>query len=69
MFLAVIEVVIASAILLSYRSILGYAFGKEKEVIDYVKEIIPLLSVTIIVDCLAPLFSGLHLFSLYFKIS
>ncbi|KAL8117963.1 protein DETOXIFICATION 14-like [Apium graveolens] len=57
-FLAVVEVVIASVIILSCRSILGYAFGEEKEVVDYVEEMIPLLSISIMVDCLAALFSG-----------
>lgn len=57
-FLAVIEVVIASTILFSCKSILGYAFGEEKEVVDYVEEMIPLLSLSIMIDCLAALFSG-----------
>ncbi|KAK1363634.1 Protein DETOXIFICATION [Heracleum sosnowskyi] len=57
-FLAVIEVVIASTILFSCKSILGYAFGEEKEVVDYVKEMTPLLSVSIMVECLAALFCG-----------
>ncbi|KAL8117965.1 hypothetical protein AgCh_015747 [Apium graveolens] len=42
-FLAVIETVIASTTLFSCRSILGYAFGDEKELVDYVKEMTPFL--------------------------
>ncbi|XP_074324660.1 protein DETOXIFICATION 14-like [Apium graveolens] len=57
-FLAVVEVVIASIILFSCRSILGYAFGEEKEVADYVEQMIPTLCLSIMVDCLATLFSG-----------
>uniref|UniRef100_A0A161ZQS2 Protein DETOXIFICATION n=1 Tax=Daucus carota subsp. sativus TaxID=79200 RepID=A0A161ZQS2_DAUCS len=57
-FLAVIEGVTASAILFSCRSVLGYAFGEEKELVDYVKDMVPLLSLSVLMDCLAALFSG-----------
>ncbi|WOH10283.1 hypothetical protein DCAR_0729750 [Daucus carota subsp. sativus] len=57
-FLAVIEVVCASTILFCCRSILGYAFSDEKEVVDYVKELAPILSLSIMADCLATMFSG-----------
>nr|XP_017217561.1 PREDICTED: protein DETOXIFICATION 14-like isoform X2 [Daucus carota subsp. sativus] len=40
------------------RSILGYAFSDEKEVVDYVKELAPILSLSIMADCLATMFSG-----------
>ena len=63
-FLAVIEVVCASTILFSCRSILGYAFSDEKEVVDYVKEIAPILSLSIMSDCFATMFSG-YVSSLY----
>ncbi|KAK1363637.1 Protein DETOXIFICATION [Heracleum sosnowskyi] len=57
-FLAAIEVAIASTILFSCRSILGYAFGEEKEVVNYVKEMTPLLSLSIMVDCFQAMFCG-----------
>ncbi|WOH10280.1 hypothetical protein DCAR_0729747 [Daucus carota subsp. sativus] len=57
-FLAVIAGVTASAILFSCRSILGYAFGEEKELVDYVKDMVPLLALSVMMDCLAALFSG-----------
>ncbi|KAK1363630.1 Protein DETOXIFICATION [Heracleum sosnowskyi] len=57
-FLAIVEVVIASTILFSCRSILGYAFGGEKEMVDYIKQMIPLISLSIMGDCLGALFSG-----------
>ncbi|XP_074322866.1 protein DETOXIFICATION 8-like [Apium graveolens] len=56
-FLAVIETVIASTTLFSCRSILGYAFGDEKELVDYVKEMTPFLCFTIMADSLANMFS------------
>lgn len=62
--LAVLEVLIASIILLCCRSILGYAFGEEKEVVDYVKDMTPLLCFSIIVDCLHAIFCGYYLSSL-----
>ncbi|XP_063936898.1 protein DETOXIFICATION 8 isoform X2 [Daucus carota subsp. sativus] len=40
------------------RSVLGYAFGEEKELVDYVKDMVPLLSLSVLMDCLAALFSG-----------
>ncbi|KAL1810075.1 hypothetical protein ACET3Z_027065 [Daucus carota] len=57
-FLAAIEVVIASTILFSCRSIVGYAFGEEKEIADYVREMTPLLSLCLMVDCFQAMFCG-----------
>ncbi|KAD1748758.1 hypothetical protein E3N88_42356 [Mikania micrantha] len=37
-----LEVIIASTILFGSRSVLGYAFGKEKELVAYVKDMTPL---------------------------
>lgn len=56
--LAAAEMIIASIILLGCRSILGYAFSDEKEVVDYVKEMTPLLCISIMVDCLQATFCG-----------
>ncbi|WOH10282.1 hypothetical protein DCAR_0729749 [Daucus carota subsp. sativus] len=55
-FLAVLEGAVASTILFSCRSVLGFAFGNVKEVVDYVKELTPLLSLSIMVDCFAAMF-------------
>ncbi|XP_063936899.1 protein DETOXIFICATION 3 isoform X3 [Daucus carota subsp. sativus] len=49
---------IPSAIMICCRSVLGYAFGEEKELVDYVKDMVPLLSLSVLMDCLAALFSG-----------
>ena len=43
MFITVMEAVIVSITLFSTRYILGYAYSNEKEVVDYVKEMVPLI--------------------------
>ncbi|KAI3500166.1 hypothetical protein L1887_35983 [Cichorium endivia] len=56
--LGVVEVIIATATLFSSRSILGYAFGNERELVDYVKDIVPLLCFTIFADTIQNVLSG-----------
>ncbi|KAL2531634.1 MATE efflux family protein [Abeliophyllum distichum] len=52
------QFITASAALYGCRYILGYAFSDEKEVVDYVEEITPLLSLSIIIDSLGAVLSG-----------
>ncbi|KAL2531623.1 MATE efflux family protein [Abeliophyllum distichum] len=56
--LSVAEFITASAALYGCRYILGYAFSDEKEVVDYVEEITPLLCLSIIIDSLGAVLSG-----------
>lgn len=56
--LAVAEYVVASIILFACRSILGYAFSNEKEVVDYVNRMTPLLCLSIIMDSTQAILSG-----------
>ncbi|KAL2457541.1 MATE efflux family protein [Forsythia ovata] len=56
--LSTVEFVMASTAIFIYRRILGYAFSDEKEVVIYVKEMTPLLSLSIIMDSLQAIFSG-----------
>ncbi|XVF31725.1 hypothetical protein REPUB_Repub17cG0017000 [Reevesia pubescens] len=58
MILGVMEAVIVSITLLCCRYVFGYVFSNEKEVIDYVGEMIPLISLSIIVDSLLAVLSG-----------
>ncbi|XP_075635778.1 protein DETOXIFICATION 12-like [Castanea sativa] len=58
LFLAVTETSIVSAILLASRSVFGYTFSNEKEVVDYVTTMAPLVSLSIILDSLQGVFSG-----------
>ncbi|KAK3036531.1 hypothetical protein RJ639_030972 [Escallonia herrerae] len=60
---AMVEVIIASTTLLCCRSVLGYAFDDEKEVVDYVKEITPPICLLLIMDSLQAVLSGYHLTS------
>ncbi|XP_075636246.1 protein DETOXIFICATION 12-like isoform X2 [Castanea sativa] len=58
LFLAVTETSIVSAILLASRSVFGYTFSNEKEVVDYVTTMAPLVSLSIILDSLQGVLSG-----------
>ncbi|CAK9151298.1 unnamed protein product [Ilex paraguariensis] len=58
MLLAVIETTIVSATLFASRHAFGYAFSNEKEVVDYVTAMAPLVCVNVIVDSIQGVFSG-----------
>lgn len=52
------EALIAITVLFCCKKVLGYAYSNEKEVVDYVSNMIPLLCFSIFSDSLAGLFSG-----------
>lgn len=56
--LGVAEFLIACVAIFICRDLVGYAFSGEKEVIDGVKEMVPFLCCSIIVDSLQSLLSG-----------
>lgn len=58
LFLAVVEVAIANAVVFSCRYILGSIFSNERSVIDYVKDMTPLLCMSLILDGLQTALSG-----------
>ncbi|KAG9449024.1 hypothetical protein H6P81_008989 [Aristolochia fimbriata] len=58
MILAVTETAIISSVVFGIRRILGYAFSNEKEVIDYVTSMVPLICISIIMDSLQGVLSG-----------
>ncbi|XP_058010144.1 protein DETOXIFICATION 8-like isoform X2 [Hevea brasiliensis] len=53
------EAVIASTSLFCTRYVFGYAFSNDKEVVDYVTEVAPLLCLSVIVDSLLAVLSGI----------
>ncbi|XVE84899.1 hypothetical protein DITRI_Ditri17bG0048600 [Diplodiscus trichospermus] len=57
--IAVLESVTVSAILFSSRHVFGYVFSNDKEVVDYVTNMAPLLSVSVILDSLQVVLSGI----------
>ncbi|XVF84476.1 hypothetical protein PTKIN_Ptkin17bG0039900 [Pterospermum kingtungense] len=57
--IAVIESITVSATLFSCRHVFGYVFSNEKEVVDYVANMAPLLSVSVILDSLQVVLSGI----------
>ncbi|XP_015899776.2 protein DETOXIFICATION 12-like isoform X2 [Ziziphus jujuba] len=58
MLLAVVEIVIVSSTLFICRHVLGYAFSNERKVVDHVGDMGPLISLSIIMDGLQAVLSG-----------
>lgn len=65
LFVAVLESVTVSAIVFSSRHVFGYVFSNDKEVVDYVANMAPLLSVSVILDSLQVVLSGSSFFSIF----
>lgn len=57
--MSLVEVVTASLILFFCRHIFGYAFSSEKRVVDYVGELAPLMCLSIIMEGLQAVLSGI----------
>ncbi|KAE8648802.1 protein DETOXIFICATION 10 [Cucumis sativus] len=57
-FLAVVEIIIVSMVLFALRHVFGYAFSNEKEVVDYVAAMAPLVCLSIIFDAIQGAISG-----------
>lgn len=58
MILAVTETLILSATLFASRRVFGYTFSNEKEVVDYVTAMAPLVCLSVIMDSLQGVLSG-----------
>lgn len=58
MALAVVETTIVSSTVFASRNVFGYIFTNEKEVVDYVTKMAPLLCLNIIMDSLQGTLSG-----------
>ncbi|GFZ15946.1 MATE efflux family protein [Actinidia rufa] len=58
MFLAITETTIVSATLFACRRVFGYTFSNEKEVVDYVTAMAPLVCLSVIMDSLQGVLSG-----------
>ncbi|KAL7141655.1 hypothetical protein ABFS83_08G068400 [Erythranthe nasuta] len=56
--LSIAELLLASILVVICGPILGYVFSQEKEVVEYVKQMAPFLSVSIIMDGLQAVLSG-----------
>lgn len=57
-FMAVTETIIVSATLFASRRVFGYVFSNEKQVVDYVTTMAPLVCLSVIMDSLQGVFSG-----------
>ncbi|XP_028097186.1 protein DETOXIFICATION 12-like [Camellia sinensis] len=58
MFLAVTETTVVSATLFAFRCVFGYTFSNEKEVVDYVTAMAPLVCLSVIMDSIQGVLSG-----------
>ncbi|KAF3443464.1 hypothetical protein FNV43_RR13146 [Rhamnella rubrinervis] len=58
MLLAVIEAVIVSTTLFCCRHVLGYAYSNEKQVVDYIAVMTPLICLSVFMDSLQAVLSG-----------
>ncbi|KAL9401775.1 hypothetical protein Peur_005624 [Populus x canadensis] len=58
MILAIIELFVVSGTLFATRHILGYSFSNEREVVDYVSNMAPLVCLSVIIDGLQGVLSG-----------
>ncbi|KAJ6322000.1 hypothetical protein OIU77_011978 [Salix suchowensis] len=58
MILAIIELLIVSGTLYATRHIFGYSFSNEREVVDYVSSMAPLVCLSVIIDGLQGVLSG-----------
>ncbi|XP_029128892.1 protein DETOXIFICATION 14-like isoform X2 [Cajanus cajan] len=59
MALAALEAILVSSIIFSCREVLGYVFSTEQDVVDYVTDMVPLLSLSVILDTLHGTLSGI----------
>ncbi|RZB89295.1 Protein DETOXIFICATION 12 isoform C [Glycine soja] len=59
MSLAVIETSIVSATLFACRNVFGYIFSNEKEVVDYVTAMAPLVCISVILDSIQGVLTGI----------
>ncbi|XP_065881713.1 protein DETOXIFICATION 12-like [Euphorbia lathyris] len=58
LFLAIVETSVVASILFCSRRVFGYLFSNEKEVVDYVTAIAPLVCLSVILDSLQGVLSG-----------
>ena len=58
MFLATTEAVIVSTTLFICRSVLGYAYSNEKQVVNYIAVMAPLICLSVFMDSLQAVLSG-----------
>jgi len=66
MSLAVIETSVVSATLFACRHVFGYIFSNEKEVIDYVTVMAPLICTSVVLDSIQGVLTGNLPSSTYF---
>ncbi|KAL5573121.1 hypothetical protein UlMin_022718 [Ulmus minor] len=58
MFLATVEAVVVSTTLFCCRHVLGYAYSNEKHVVDYIADMTPLICLSVFMDSLQAVLSG-----------
>lgn len=56
--MAVMNAVIVSGALLAARRLVGLAYSSEEEVISFVADMVPLICITVVTDCIQAILSG-----------
>lgn len=56
--LAIVEAVVVSSVLFASRHVFGYAFSNEREVVDYVRVMTPLICICAVLNGLQAVLSG-----------
>lgn len=69
MLLAVTETTIMSTTVFATRHVFGYLFSSEKEVVDYVTNMAPLVSLSVIMDSIQGVLSGKSIFVSFIQIN
>ncbi|XP_020683684.1 protein DETOXIFICATION 14-like [Dendrobium catenatum] len=57
--IAIMEALVVSVTIFGLRRVIGYAYSNEDEVIDYVREMVPLVSISVIMDSCQSVMSGI----------
>lgn len=58
MLLTLVETTILSSTVFACKRVFGYIFSNEEEVVDYVADMAPLISISIVLDSLHGVLSG-----------
>ena len=64
MTIAIIEGLLLGIVLILIRTVWGYAYSNEREVVEYVANMLPLVAASNFVDGLQCVLSGLHFYHL-----
>lgn len=59
MIVGIVEAIIVSTFFICFRHIIGYAYSNDKQVVDYISDMVPLLCMSVSADSLNGALSGI----------